>query len=169
MTMRAFVTTTLGVGLLLTQAGCYQFVPLADTAPLPEAGSEVRLAFAPPQAMNLGARTVHDITLIEGEVFENGGDTLAVFSRYLRSAYGQRYIANGAVFYIPPSDTRRVEQRQFMPLKTGLAVGVAALATVAILKAAAELGGGSNPGDPDDPDEFRIAVPVPIGIRIGGH
>ncbi|MCZ6918507.1 MAG: hypothetical protein O7I93_17160 [Gemmatimonadetes bacterium] len=166
--MRAFVAATMGIGILLSQAGCYQYVPLADTAPLPEAGSEIKLQFSSPQAMELGSMTVHDVSEIEGEVFEIEGDTMAVFSRWLRSAFGPKYATDGAVFYVPRSHTSRLEQRRFIPVKTGLAVGVAVVATVAIFKAAQKLGGGSNPGE-NGGEEFRIVFPLPFGIRIGGH
>ena len=168
-TMRASVAATIGIGILLSQAGCYQYVQLADTAPLPEAGTEIKLEFSPPQAMDLGSMTVHDVSVIEGEVFEISGDTVAVYSRWLQTAFGQRYAASGAVFYVPRSHTRQVERRQFMPVKTGVAVGLTVAATVAIFKLAGQLGGGSNPGDPGGGDEFRIVFPLSVGIRIGGH
>ena len=168
-TMRASVAATIGIGILLSQAGCYQYVRLADTAPLPEAGTEIRLEFSPPQAMDLGGMTVHDVSVIEGEVFEINGDTVAVFSQWLQSAFGHRYAANGAVFYVPRSHTKQVEQRQFMLVKTGVAVGVTVAATVAIFKLASQLGAGSNPDGSNGRDEFRIVFPLSIGIRIGGH
>ncbi len=167
--MRASVAATIGIGILLSQAGCYQYVQLADTAPLPEAGTEIKLEFSPPQDMDLGSMTLRDVSVIEGEVFEISRDTVAVFSRWLQSAFGQRYAANGAVFYVPRSHTRQVEQRQFMLVKTGVAVGVTVAATVAIFKLALELGSGFNPDDPGGGDEFRIVFPLAVGIRIGGH
>ena len=168
-TMRASVAATIGIGILLSQAGCYQYVQLADTAPLPEAGTEIKLEFSPPQAMDLGSMTVHDVSVIEGEVFEIGGDTVAVFSRWLQTAFGQRYATSGAVFYVPRSHTKQVQQRQFMLVKTGVAVGVTVAATGAIFKLALEVGGGFNPDDPGGGDEFRIVFPLAVGIRIGGH
>lgn len=167
-TMRASVAATIGIGILLSQAGCYQYVQLADTAPLPEAGTEIKLEFSPPQAMDLGRMTVHDVSVIEGEVFGISGDTVAVYSRWLQTAFGQRYVANGAVFYVPRSHTKQVEQRQFMLGKTGVAVGVTVAATVAIFRLATQLGGGANP-DPGNGNEFRIVFPLSVGIRIGGH
>ena len=168
-TMRASVAATIGIGILLSQAGCYQYVPLAETAPLPEAGTEIKLEFSPPQDMDLGSMTVHDVSVIEGEVFEISGDTVAVFSRWLQTAFGQRYATSGAVFYVPRSRTKQVEQRQFMLVKSGVAVGVAVAATVAIFKAALTLGAGSSPGDGNGGDEFRIVFPLAVGIRIGGR
>ncbi len=166
--MRASVAATIGIGILLSQAGCYQYVQLADTAPL-EDGTEIKLEFSPPQDMDLGSMTVHDVSVIEGEVFEISGDTVAVFSRWLQTAFGQRYAASGAVFYVPRSRTKQVEQRQFMLVKTGVAVGVTVAATVAIFKLALEVGGGFNSDDPGGGDEFRIVFPLAVGIRIGGH
>ncbi len=168
-TMRASVAATIGIGILLSQAGCYQYVQLADTAPL-EDGTEIKLEFSPPEDMDLGSMTVHDVSVIEGEVFEIGGDTtVAVFSRWLQTAFGQRYATSGAVFYVPRSRTKRVEQRQFMLVKTGVALGVTVAATVAIFKLAMELGAGFNPDDPGGGDEFRIVFPLAVGIRIGGR
>ncbi len=151
---------------MLSQAGCYQYVPLADTVPLPEAGTEIKMQFSPPQAMDLGSMTVHDVSVIEGEVFEIGGDTVAVFSRWLQTAFGQRYAASGAVFYIPRSHTNQVEQRQFMLVKTVVATGVTLAATVALFNLASKLGAGFNPEDPGEV-EFRIVFPLAVGIRIG--
>ncbi len=167
-TVRASVAATIGIGILLSQAGCYQYVPLADTAPLPEAGTEIKLQFSPPQAMDLGSMTVHDVSVIEGEVFEISGDTVAVFSRWLQTAFGQRYAASGAVFYVPRSHTTQVEQRQFVLVKTAVAVGVTVAATVAIFKLVSQLGAGFNPEDPREV-EFRIVFPLAVGIRIGGR
>ncbi len=166
-TMRASVTATIGIGILLSQAGCYQYVPLADTAPLPEAGTEIKLEFSPPQDMDLGNRTLHDITVVEGEIFEISGDTVAVFSRWLRTAFGQRYATNGGVFYVARSRTKQVEQRQFMLVKSGVAAAVTVAVTAAIFKAALTLSGGSKPNDPAE-DEFRIVFPLAVGILIGG-
>ena len=167
-TMRAAVAATIGIGILLSQVGCYQYVPLADTAPLPEAGTEIKLEFSPPQDLDLGSRTLHDVTVIEGEIFEISGDTVAVFSRWLQTAFGERYATSGGVFYVPRSHTRRVEQRQFMLVKTGVVLGVGVAAGIAIYRAALALGGGANPNDPPG-DEFRIVFPLAIGIRIGGR
>ncbi len=167
-TMRASVAATIGIGILLSQAGCYQYVQLADTAPLPETGTEIKLELSPLQDLDLGSRTLRDVSVIEGEIFEISGDTVAVFSRWLQTAFGQRYATSGAVFYVPRSRTNRVEQRQFMLAKTGVAVGVAVAATAAIFRAALTLGAGSNPNDPDGV-EFRIVFPLAVGIRIGGR
>ena len=167
-TMRASVAATMGIGILLSQAGCYQYVRLADTAPLPEVGTEIKLEFSPPQAMDLGSMTVHDVSVIEGEVFEVSGDTVAVFSQWLQSAFGHRYATNGAVFYVPRSHTKLVEQRQFMLVKTAVAVGVTVAATVAVFTLTTQLGGGADP-DPGNGNEFRIVFPLSVGIRIGGN
>ena len=116
--------------------------------------------------MDLGSMTVHDVSVIEGEIFEISGDTVAVFSRWLQTAFGQRYATSGAVFYVPRSHTKQVQQRQFMLVKTGVAVGLTVAATVAIFNLALQVGSGFNPEDPGE-NEFRIVFPLAVGIRIG--
>ncbi len=147
-------------------SACYQYFPVQDTAPLPPPGAEVRARLSPPQALDLGTVTFHDIGTVEGDVYHSQGDTLALFTRWIHTSYGYKHPANGAVFYFPHSQIGQLEQRRLVPAKTVVAAGVGVVALVAILELVRRGAGGSNPEDPEGGDVARIVVALPGGIRI---
>ena len=141
--------------LFVFSTACYQYVPIDDTAPLPEMGRGVRVRLNEPQSLELGSVTVHDISVLEGEVFQNDGDTMSLYSRMIQHT-------NGAVFYFERSDLNRVEQRQLIPWKTGVAVGlgVAAIAVTAVF--VFDLGGGDERNGGEGDNTFRRGFSIPF-------
>lgn len=150
----------LGLPLLLAGAlaGCYHYRPVSDLATLPPPGREIRIRFDAPRAMNMGSVTLNEVSQVEGETYRVSGDTLAVSTRWLRSAYGSRYHSPGAVFALTREEILLIEERRLNPLVTGLVAAGAVAALAALLVFAADLGGGSNL--PDNGGEvFSIRFP----------
>jgi hypothetical protein len=145
----------------LASGGCYQYRPVPDLSVTPEPGAEVRVRLSTPRPLEMGSVTLSDITLVEGEVFRARPDTLSLFSRWLRTAYGSRHHSQGAVFVFPREQIVTLEQRKLDPLTTGLAVVLLVGAGIGLVVVAAELaGGGSVP--PDDPGPtFGLRAPFP--------
>jgi hypothetical protein len=159
--------TTLTLTLAFASTGCYQYFPLQEEAPLPEPGAEVRAQLTSPQALELGATTIHDVRDIEGDVYESVGDTLAVFSRLLGTSYGQSLHTDGAVFYFPRSQLQQLEERRLEPVKSGLAVGAIAVGLLVAYEAAMSGAGAARGGTGDGGgDVAHIVMPLPIGIMI---
>ncbi|MFQ5811118.1 MAG: hypothetical protein ACE5JM_15980, partial [Armatimonadota bacterium] len=153
--------------LSVTSSACYQYFPVHEASPLPEPGQEVRAQLSPPISLDLGTMTIHDVSAIEGDVYGSTSDTLALFSRWLRTSYGGKFATDGAVFYFRRSQFRQLEARRFVPVKTGLAAGAAAVTlTVAYVLAMRGAGGSSPPDAPGDV-EAGIVVPLPVSIRSG--
>ncbi len=155
------IKRVVGLLCLIPVSACYQFVPLQEAAPTPGPGSEVRAQLASPRAFSLGPQTLNDITSIEGTVYPNvnGTDSLALWSRELRNAYGGRYLTNGNVFYIPREQIRVLEARRIAPAKTALAAAVGAGMLVGIVTLITG-GGGSGPGDGGNGTEAHVVGPI---------
>ncbi len=164
--MRAIV---FGLLLLFPLSACYEYVPIHDAAPPPEAGTEVRAQLTSPQPFNLGPRTLNDITTVEGVVYpnDNGSDSLALWSRKLSSAYGGQYFANGNVFYIPRAQIRQLEQRRLAALPTAVAAAVGTGALVGIVTLLTGGGGGGVGGEGEGGTEAHLIGPMGGVIRIG--
>jgi len=159
-------TTNLILVLAVSSSACYQYSQVEDAAPLPEPGAEVRAQLATPQSLELGSLTIGDVSRIEGDVYQSEGDTLSIFSRRVFSAYGAGHYTNGAVFYFDRSQFGLLEQRSFVPVKSGIAIGVVAAGVVAAVFLIAELGGGAEgDGSRDAPQVSRV-VRVPFGWII---
>ncbi len=159
-------TTNSILALALISSGCAQYVHVGDSTPLPDHGTEVRIELAPPQTLELGSTTVHDVTRIEGNVFESEGDSLALYSERVFSAYGHNQYTNGAVFYFDRSQFGRLEERRIMPVRSGITAGAIAVGALAALYLAIELGGGAEgPGSKDAP-QFDRVIPIPIGTIV---
>lgn len=148
--------------LALTSSGCFQYARIGDEAPLPESGAEVRIHLAPAQTLELGSNTVHDVTRIEADVFESQGDTLAVFSRRIFSAYGYSQNTNGAVFYFDRSQFGRLERRSLMPVQTGIAAGAVTAGVLAVLYFATDLGGGAEGSGSRPAPQYGRVASVPL-------
>ncbi|MFQ6045240.1 MAG: hypothetical protein ACE5PT_02640 [Gemmatimonadales bacterium] len=148
--------------------GCYRYSVMPPDAPPPEPGREVRLHFGSLHSLNMGTVTVHDISTIEGEVYETPSDTVAVFTRWLHTAYAGKHAGNGAVFYVPRSDIRQIEERHILPLQTGLVAAAAVGGTLGLFQVLLTLGGGETP--PEDGGEVvQIVRPLSARARIGGR
>lgn len=154
--------------LLASGTACYEFVPVRDTAPAPGPGSEVRAQLTSPQPFNLGPQTLNDITSIEGTVYANvnGNDSLALWSRQLKNAYGGKFFTNGNVFYIPREQIRVLETRRVNPAKTGLAAVLGAGALVGIVTLITG-GGGTGPLDGGEGTETHVIGPIGGLITVG--
>lgn len=141
-------------------AGCYRYVPVEPAAALPERGKEVRVELTSPQPLHLGTMTLNDITAIEGDVYRADGDTLAVFSRWLYTGYGYKHPTDGALFFLPPGEIRRLDVRQVQPLQTALtAVAVAGGVVLGFDLALRAFGGGGSPGDGGGGEDFQLVRP----------
>ena len=71
--------------LALSTSACYQYFPVYDTEPLPEAGAEVRIRLDAPQMLDLGTMTISEVSTVEGHVRQSESDQLSVFSNELRT------------------------------------------------------------------------------------
>jgi hypothetical protein len=131
----------------------------SETEPLPEPGREVRARLSPAKQINLGNITVNEINRIDGSVYSNGNDSLALWTQWVHSAFGERYYANGSVFYFPRQEVSRLEERRLMPAKTVIAVGGGVVALAIIFGLATQLGGGEGPGQDPGP-QLRIGIPL---------
>ncbi len=159
--------TTLILVLSVTSTACYQYFPVQDASPLPEPGAEVRAQLSPPVSLDLGTMTLHDVSAIEGDVYASTSDTLALFSRWLRTSYGGKYATDGAVFYFRRSQFRQLEARRFVPVKTGIAVGVVGVGVMAAYYFAMRGAGGSEGPGLADGTDFHITGSLPLRILIG--
>jgi hypothetical protein len=148
---------------------CFQFVPVNESAPLPEAGTEVRVQLESPQALDLGTMTLSDVASVQGHVRQSQGDALSLFSSDLRTAYGFRQRTNGAVFEFDRSQFRTLERRELAPLKTGIAAGTALIGMAAFWYFASDLAGGGDTGNPTPPSPgvsrvvafpFNVVLPL---------
>ena len=160
--------TRLTLALVVTTAACYQYFTVPEAVPLPEPGTDVRAQLSPPQSLNLGTMTIHEVSTVEGDVYRSLGDTIALFSRMLRTSYGYRHHTDGAVFYFDRGQFRRLEKRRMEPVKTAIAAGIAGVGVFVVYEVAMRYGGGSgDQGPPGGGDRTQISVPIPFGIRIG--
>ena len=151
----------------LVSNGCYQFLPVDDSAPLPEPGAEVRFQLQSPQALDLGTMTLSDVASVQGYVRQSQDDALSVFSSDLRTAYGFRQRTNGAVFDFDRSQFRTLEMRELIPWKTGVAAGTALIGMAAFWYFAADLGGGSDTGNPPPPPSgVSRVVTIPFNLVL---
>lgn len=132
----------------LTSSACYQYFPVHETDPLPDAGAEVRLQLDSPQALDLGTMTINDVSTLEGHVRQSSSDSLSLFSNKLRTYYGFRQHTSGAVFNFDRDQFARVEQRKLVAWKTGVAVGVTTVGLAILMSEAVDWGGGSSEGNP---------------------
>jgi len=140
---------------------------MADSAPLPEAGAEVRIQLESPSELDLGTMTINDVSLVEGHVHGSNTDTLSVFSNKLRTFYGFRQRTNGAVFYFDRSEFRLLEQRKLVAWKTAVATGTTVVGLGVLMHVALGLGAGGESGTTNPPPpEAGFGTPIPIGIAI---
>jgi hypothetical protein len=160
-------TTPLLLMVTLVSNACYQFMPVDASAPLPEAGAEVRFQLQSPQALDLGTLTLSDVASVQGHVRQSHADTLSLFSSDLRTAYGFRQRTDGAVFYFDRSQFRTLEQRELVPWKTGVAAGTAIIGMAAFWYFAIELGGGSESGGTTPPPPgFGQVATIPLNLVL---
>lgn len=152
--------------LAVTSSACYQYFPVADAAPLPETGTEVRIRLSTPQPLDLGSMRINDISTVEGDVYAAEGDTLGLFSRQIYTAYGSKQTTNGAVFYFDRSQFGQLEQRELVPWKTGLAIGAAAVGVLAVMYFTLDVGGGAESPNGGRNPQTRTGISIPVGLLI---
>jgi hypothetical protein len=153
--------------VLLSTSSCYQFIPVDDSAPLPQAETEIRIQLNTPQSLDLGTMTLSDVVTVEGHVRNSHADTLGLFSSDLRTAYGFRQRTDGAVFYFDRSQFKTLEQRKLMPARTGVVAGTAVVGLGLFWYFAADLGGGSEEGGSSHthPNTGRV-VSIPLNFVV---
>jgi hypothetical protein len=152
--------------LAVTSSACYQYFPVADAAPLPDTGAEVRIRLNTPQPLELGTMRISDISTVEGDVYETNGDTLGLFSRQIYTAYGSKHLTNGAVFYFDRSQFGQLDQRELVPWKTGLAIGAAAVGVLTVMYFTLDLGGGAESDGGNGTPQARKGISIPVGLLI---
>lgn len=155
--------TSLILLLAVSSSACYQYFEIEDAAPLPQPGTEVRVQLTAPQRLELGNVTVNDVGRIEGDVYRSKGDTLALFSRRIFSAYGFNRYTDGAVFYFDRSQFSRIEQRNLAPVQTAIAVAAITAGALATMRIALAIGGGAEGGGPKDGPGFGRVFAIPFG------
>ena len=121
MIRRSAVSPLAWLVVALTSGACYGYVPSAALAPKP--GSEIRVQMAAPADFQVGDLTIHEVSTVEGNVYQATGDSVALWSQWIYSRMG-RYEAGGAVLFIPRSATRVLEERKLNAAKTGVGVAV---------------------------------------------
>ncbi len=136
------VRWALGCTAIMLSTGCFGYVPATlDTAPV---GAHIRAMLSTEGQIILRDRVGIDGQLLQGELLENGRDTvlLAVRSSTITDEFGgQRPLFQR--IDIPTSHILRVDLRRTDPVRTGALVGAGAgAATLIILQAFGE----RNPG-----------------------
>jgi len=97
----ALHATMLCLLLSLSVCACYQYFPVEDVKPMPEPRTDVRIRLTTPVSLEAGSQTLHHVNGVEGDVYRCSGDTLAVFSRWLRTSYGYRQPMDGSLLLRP--------------------------------------------------------------------
>jgi len=159
-------TTPTMLLLALSTTACYQYFPVYDTEPLPEAGAEVRIRLDEPQTLDLGTMTINEVSTVEGHVRQSESDNLSVFSNELRTFYGFRHRTNGAVFDFDRTEFSMLEQRKMVPWKTGAAIGITTVGLIATMHYVIDLGGGSNNGRAPYEPSLGRTVDIPLNVLI---
>lgn len=157
----------LGCSAMMLSTGCFGYVPATlDSVPV---GAHVRAMLSTEGQIILRDRIGIDAQVLQGELLENGRDTvlLAVRSSTISDEFGgQRPLFQR--IDIPTSHILRVDLRRVDPVRTGALVGATAGGAVLVIIQAF---GDRNPGqiDPNGggPDE-RISSWIsrlPFSIR----
>ena len=150
----------------LAATACYQYFPVDGETPLPETGDEVKVQLESPTSLDVGSISIHDVTAVEGHVYRSNADTLAMFSRLVRTAYGAEHFTNGAVFYFIRDDFRQLDVRRFVPTKTAIAAGATVAGVLIGYEVALRNSGGGGTGGKPPSDRTHIVAPLPIHILI---
>ena len=157
----------LGCSAIVLSTGCFGYVPgTLDSAPV---GAHIRAVLSTEGQIILRDRVGIDDQVLQGELLENGADTvlLAVRSSTITDEFGgQRPLFQR--IDVPTSHILRVDVRRTDPVRTGALVGAGAGAAALII---AQVFGDRNPGQLDPsgggPDE-RISSWIsrlPFSIR----
>jgi hypothetical protein len=146
----------------MTVSACYQYVPVDQEAPRPDPGEEVRARLSPSRSFDLGTVIVNEVNSMEGTLYQNNGDDLAMWTQWLWTTLDVRVAANGSVFYVPHQQITSLEVRRLQPAKSIMLIGALAGSLVALFAIAAS--GGSGSGGP--PVEPRPSMTAPLSIPL---
>jgi len=131
-------------------SACFHYVP-AETLPLPERNTDVRLTLAEPLDITMGEFTLNDVTRIEGTVDLADGDTLGLVAKWLYPRLGRKYDALYGSYTIPVSGIEQLERWRFDTRRTVLFVGVTAGITAFVLSQVWRVISGGSITEPDPP------------------
>jgi len=137
-------------------SACFHYVP-AETLPLPERNTDVRLTLAEPLDITMGEFTLNDVTRIEGTVDIADGDTLGLVARWLYPRLGRKYDALYGSYTIPVSEIEQLERWRFDTKRTVLFLGASAAITTFVLHAVWRVVRGGGPGEVDPPPASVVA------------
>ena len=149
--MRSLVS----VALLLPLSACYEYVPIGSA--VPESGKEVRAHLSPARDFDVGTITVHDVARIDGIVYETTDSSVAVWTSWVYSAYGNRFDSRRAVYYLPRDQVASLEVRRLQPARSAIGIGVGIGLTAAFLNLLTNPGGNPGSGGKGGPIEARLA------------
>ena len=98
---------------------------------------------SPAMAFEVASTPIPGVETVEGQVYENDAQSLAVWTSMLRSRFFS-FRGNGAVLYISRDHISSLETRRLVVAKTVLAIGTVAAAIVTIVGLADAISGGSS-------------------------
>ena len=133
-TVGKVAVSVIGVAVV---GGCFVYVPV-ETG-VPERGTEVRLQLMPSQEYDLGDMRIRDVTRVEGVMFGDDPDTVAIWSKWMYTAGGNRYWSENQVLYFTSDDLRSLQKRVWHPAKTIVAVGVGTAVGLGMMRIALEV------------------------------
>ncbi len=127
-------------------SACYAYGAVPPTTPLAE-GTEVRAFLSEPRSLDLGSMTVNDINRLEGNVYRVDDDSLSMWTSWVYTQFGNRFAANGSVYYVPRDDIAQLEQRKIQIGGTIFLIGAVIGGVVGLLAIANSSGSGGMGGD----------------------
>ena len=139
-------------------SACYSYAAVPPTTPLAE-GTEVRAFLSQPRSFDLAAMTVNDINHLEGSVYQVDDDSLSMWTSWVYTQFGNRFDANGSVFYVPRDDIAQLEQRKLQIGGTIFLIGAVIGSVVGLIAIANSGGSGGSGGDGGD-QLPRIVKPI---------
>lgn len=143
MTLRSFRAMARWVPILCAPgfAACYTYLPAEVGGP--QRGVQIRAQVQNHPTFQVGDRTIHDVTRVDGEVIRWEPDTLALSATGLQS-FEQGYPGSGYTVRLPVGDIASLTTRRLDKGRTILlALGAAAVAVIA----QQTLGGGAQTSD----------------------
>lgn len=141
--------TGLALFLLVTVAGCYSYIPVIGEDLT--AGDEVRLRLSAAASLEVSERVGQPIRSLEGPLLRETPDSLRVDVGWGAIYAGTVFEGRRDTLQFHRSQVLEVDRKQFSRSRTGLAIGAATAAIVAIvIQVRGGRGGQPRPG-PDDP------------------
>jgi hypothetical protein len=133
---------------LLLLGGCYSYAKLDTTTP-PVRGWQVVATLSAPLDLQLQETTVHQVTVVAGQVVYVDPDSVVIAVSRFATASGNGYPGLGARATIRPAGVTDLQHKRISRFRTGLAfVAGAAAITGIVLSVGPLVGfGGSGGGD----------------------